>query len=308
VKGEQIMWRNKSMCLLVAVGLILGNGFGLAAAEKADGPDERKTLLYIAKHISAADLASALTPVLDASDHGEAIVTPEPVTNYLLVTANRPALEKAAKVLAQLDQPRKMIAVELRIIEASRTVKPGGKGPQQPDEWGLSGSTDEVMAKVRELEKSGQVEVSDHVRLTTIENQPARIHVGQRKPVVTGVSFSPRTSRSGSSSTVASRLRQVSHENVGLMVGITARTSPDGFVVMELEVEKSRLTSPEAGTPVGQGSDGNVIRTPAVLTCMAQSTVSVSDGKTVLVGGLSTTAQSKHSQLLVLVSAKILPP
>ena len=77
---------------------------------------------------------------------------------------------------------------------------------------------------------------------------------------------------------------------------------------MELEIEKSRLSSLEDGIAVGEGSDGSVVRTPQVLTSVLETTVSVPDGKAIVVGGLIGTSKSKQTQLLILVSARILKP
>ncbi|MGM0485448.1 MAG: type II secretion system protein GspD, partial [Planctomycetota bacterium] len=80
-------------------------------------------------------------------------------------------------------------------------------------------------------------------------------------------------------------------ENVGLILGVTPRISPDGRVAMEIDAEKSKVGPEEEGIPVGTSPEGTVIRSPRVDTITAQATVSVADGETVVLGGLISTEE-----------------
>ena len=90
----------------------------------------------------------------------------------------------------------------------------------------------------------------------------------------------------------------VTLENVGLILGVTPRISPDGTVVMEIDAEKSRLGAEEDGVPVAVSIDGTVIRSPQIDTTTAQATVSAADGETIVLGGLITeTKEEFHRQV-----------
>ena len=80
----------------------------------------------------------------------------------------------------------------------------------------------------------------------------------------------------------------VALENVGLIIGVTPRISPDGMVVMEIDAEKSALGPEQEGVPVSVSVDGTVIRAPRIDTTTAQATVSAASGETIVLGGLIT--------------------
>jgi hypothetical protein len=80
--------------------------------------------------------------------------------------------------------------------------------------------------------------------------------------------------------------------NVGLILGVTPRISPEGMVVMEIDAENSSLAPEAEGIPVAI-SAGTVIRSPAINTTNAQTTVSAADGETILLGGLITKSITK---------------
>jgi hypothetical protein len=86
---------------------------------------------------------------------------------------------------------------------------------------------------------------------------------------------------------------QVELENVGLILGVTPRISPDGMVVMEIDAEKSELRPEIEGIPISIAPSGDVIRAPIVGTTQAQATVSAADGETIVLGGLITKANQK---------------
>ena len=76
-------------------------------------------------------------------------------------------------------------------------------------------------------------------------------------------------------------------ENVGLILGVTPRISPDGRVVMEVDAEKSEVGPIDQGIPVTTVNN-TVIKSPEILLTTAQTTVSAVDGETIIIGGLIT--------------------
>jgi Flp pilus assembly secretin CpaC len=87
----------------------------------------------------------------------------------------------------------------------------------------------------------------------------------------------------------------VTLENIGLILAVTPRISPDGTVVMEIDAEKSNLGTEQDGIPVAVSTDGTIIRSPRIDTTTAQATVSAADGETIVLGGLITkNTQTAH--------------
>lgn len=141
----------------------------------------------------------------------------------------------------------------------------------------LSASSQNISLLLRAMQESRRVDILSRPQVRTLDNQPAFIQVGQRVPRIVGSTVN----QNGQSNSV-------SLENVGLILAVTPRISPDGTVVMEIDAEKSDLGTEIDGIPVAVSTDGTVIRSPRVDTTTAQATVSAVDGETIVLGGLIT--------------------
>lgn len=151
----------------------------------------------------------------------------------------------------------------------------------------LSASGRNVSALLRALQESRRLEILSRPQIRSLDNQPAYIQVGQRVPRIIGSTVN----QNGQTNTVAL-------ENVGLIMGVTPRISPDGTVVMEVDAEKSQLGPESEGIPVSVSSDGTVIRSPRIDTTTAQTTVSAASGETIVLGGLITkSTQEVHRKV-----------
>ena len=164
-----------------------------------------------------------------------------------------------------------------------------GRGNDQLGFGGLvmSASSQNVSVLIRALQESRRVDILSRPQIRTLDNQPAFIQVGQRVPRIIGSTVN----QNGQSNSVTL-------ENVGLILGVTPRISPDGNVVMEIDAEKSSLGPEQDGIPVAVSIDGTVIRSPRIDTTTAQATVSAADGETIVLGGLiSKGTQQFHRQV-----------
>lgn len=141
----------------------------------------------------------------------------------------------------------------------------------------LSASSQNVSVLLRALQESRRVDILSRPQVRTLDNQPAFIQVGQRVPRIIGSTVN----QNGQSNSVTL-------ENIGLILAVTPRISPDGSVVMEIDAEKSNLGTEQDGIPVAVSTDGTVIRSPRVDTTTAQATVGAADGETIVLGGLIT--------------------
>lgn len=139
----------------------------------------------------------------------------------------------------------------------------------------LSASSENVSFLLRALQDCRRLEILSRPQVLTLDNQQAFIQVGQRIPRITEANVTQFGFQTG-----------VTIENVGLILGVTPRISPEGNVVMELDAEKSKLRPEDEGIPISVAQDGSVIRSPIVDTITAQATVSAADGETIILGGL----------------------
>ena len=142
-------------------------------------------------------------------------------------------------------------------------------------------SSESVSVLIRALKDCRRLEVLSRPQVMTLDNQPAFIQVGQRVPRITGT----QVNQTG-------QVNNITLENVGLILGVTPRISPDGLVVMEIDAEKSELGPEAEGIPVSISATGQVIRSPRINTTTAQTTVSAASGQTVVLGGLITKSQT----------------
>jgi len=141
----------------------------------------------------------------------------------------------------------------------------------------FAASSESVSVLIRALKECRRLDILSRPQIMTLDNQPAFIQVGERVPRVTGVQINE-----------TGQINNVTLENVGLILGVTPRISPDGLVVMEIDAEKSKVGPEEDGVPISISATGEVIRSPKIETITAQTTVSAASGQTVVLGGLIT--------------------
>ena len=151
----------------------------------------------------------------------------------------------------------------------------------------LSASSENVSFLLRALQETRRLEILSRPQVLTLDNQQAFIQVGQRVPRIAATSVNQFGVQN-----------QLALENVGLIIGVTPRISPEGNVVMEIDAEKSKLGPEAEGIPIFIAQDGTVVRSPRIDTITAQATVSAADGETIILGGLiSRSTRTRHRQV-----------
>ncbi|MGC4003613.1 MAG: secretin N-terminal domain-containing protein [Pirellulales bacterium] len=149
----------------------------------------------------------------------------------------------------------------------------------------LSASSESLSVLLRALSQNRRLEVLSRPQIMTLDNQPAFIQVGQRVPRITNVSVN-----------LGIQNNSVVLENVGLILGVTPRISPDGLVVMEIDAERSEVGPESEGVPIFVNTTGQVVRSPRFNTSVAQTTVSAASGQTIILGGLISKTKTEFSR------------
>jgi type II secretion system protein D len=139
----------------------------------------------------------------------------------------------------------------------------------------LSASSESVNILLRALKQCQRLEVLSRPQITTLNNQTAYIQVGQTVPMISGVSM-----------TNYGQTNNVEFKDVGVILRVTPRISPDNLVVMEIDANRSDVGAESEGIPISVSSSGQVIRSPRINTTLAQTTISAVNGQTVMLGGL----------------------
>ncbi len=115
-----------------------------------------------------------------------------------------------------------------------------------------------------------KVKVLSAPQLLVMDNEPARLQVGQQVPVLTGTATSTLT-------TGAPIVNSIDYHSTGVIMQVTPRINSGGLVTLDIAQEVSDVAPPEANTATGSPTfDDRVLRTR----------VAVQDGQTVALAGL----------------------
>lgn len=127
----------------------------------------------------------------------------------------------------------------------------------------------------RALEKEADGNVLSTPNLMTLDNEEAKIVIGQNVPFLTG-SYSNTGTGSGSNGSVSSPFQTYERKDVGLTLKLTPQISEGGLVKMKILQEVSSVEETSRNNPAGLTTNKRAIET----------TVTVDDGSIVAIGGL----------------------
>ena len=140
----------------------------------------------------------------------------------------------------------------------------------------LSAGSDSVNVLLRALKDRNCLRVLSKPHIMTLENLQGRVSVGQSVPRITD---SQQTLNGGISNGVEDR-------DVGVILEITPRVSPDGMIVMFVNVIKSSLAPAETGVAVAVDNNGNPVLQAPINATEAQTTIMSRSGQTTVFSGL----------------------
>jgi general secretion pathway protein D len=130
---------------------------------------------------------------------------------------------------------------------------------------------DNYTAMVQALETAGATNILSNPSITTLSNREAKILVGSEEPYVTSTTT---TTAAGPSTTAES----VNFIEVGVKLFVTPTIHKDDFITVKIK--------PEVSSVVRTVTTGNNNVIPVVETSQAETTVTVKDGVTIVIGGL----------------------
>ncbi|MCM8793862.1 MAG: hypothetical protein NC898_05320, partial [Candidatus Omnitrophica bacterium] len=214
-------------------------------------------------------------------------------------------IEEIRKVISALDARTKEVLIEAKIIEISLSDKyemgvdwkvllgkefgmqfsegmvgPFVIGEAAPEQLNLS-SPGQYTGFLRLLETVGKTNVLSTPKVTAIENQEAKILVGEKRPFLTSETTYDQSGRP----TVRD---QVTFIDVGVKLNVTPAINEEGFIIMKIKPEVS-----EAEDKVLTGGEGTQKIVPLVRSSEAETTIMVKDGATVFLGGLMKDKQTR---------------
>lgn len=146
-------------------------------------------------------------------------------------------------------------------------------------------ATEDVRVVLNALEQVTDVRVISSPSLAVLDNQTARLLVGDQVPILS------RTSQSIENPD-APIVSSIEYRDTGVQLNVTPRVNAGGLVTMEIDQNVSDVTP-----TVTSGIDS-----PTIQQRQIQSTISVQDGQTVALGGLIRDRQGTTSRGLPYLS------
>ena len=222
----------------------------------------------------------------------EVSIVSETNANSLLISASPRYFAEVKQLVEQLDLPQPQVLIQVLLAEVTldSTTDLGV-------EWSLTGKGDPALTSgtdfaqqaalqtfggywatlsgnnyrfmIRALQNEGRLEVLSRPQILTADNQEATINIGQRVPFVTDSRLTPQ----------GDTINQFTYQDVGVILKVTPRISPDGYVKMDLSPSISDLSSSKVDISKG-------VSVPIINQRTATTAVTVKSGQSVLLGGL----------------------
>jgi len=216
----------------------------------------------------------------------------DPSTNSLILTASEPRFREMRKVIDQLDAPRSQLYVESLVVEVDAS-KSLDLGVQWSQLFNISSSTTLTLGTIASaLETMSGTNILSTANVITLDNEEAKIVVGQNVPFVTG-------SYTTTSSSSSSPFQTIERKDVGITLKIKPQIGENGNVRLTIYQESSSVA---ATTAAGTSNSG-----PTTNKRSIESTVTVKNGKIIVLGGLiEDSATSDAGQVPVVADIPVL--
>lgn len=141
----------------------------------------------------------------------------------------------------------------------------------------LSAASDTFTMLIRALKMQGRLDVLSRPQIMTLDNQTAALLIGQNVPYLSGSNVTATGVISNS----------ILRRDVGVLLRVTPRITPDGKVLMRVFPEVSSVDPIPVN--LGNGQIGTSFNTQEI-----ETTVVASDNETVIIGGLIQTIDIKR--------------
>lgn len=232
-------------------------------------------------------------------------VAVDPIRNVIVFQGDPQRWRGIRNVLARLDQPARQVVIEVTVAEvtlsddlshgiewALRNIGIDGMtGPVTalkgtPNEGGLVwralSSSGQVRAVVNLFAKDSRVSILSTPRIMVKSGESASIDVGTEVPIITSQATAPDLPNNGGNSSI---LQSVQYRKTGVLLEIQAVVHSGQRVDLTLSQEVSEATP----------TDTSEISSPSIFSRRLETSLSLQDGESMLLGGLisSTTSDGK---------------
>ncbi|MBI5893493.1 MAG: type II secretion system secretin GspD [Deltaproteobacteria bacterium] len=288
--------------------------------EKLDQPNNSRVYTYYAKNDKAANLKNIidqLLPKLGLEDVASIKIISYDIANSLIIQASAKDFKTISETLKQFDKPVKQVLIDAVIAEVGLTDK-----TQFGIQWSIIGAFDnnkvitqqntgvisatidtgvsatttlssglsalisdkhKFFAAIQAFTGEDTVNVLSNPHIMVKNNEKAYINVGEDKPIAT----------STTTSTTTGTTQNIEYRKTGVILTVTPQISEGGTVLLNI---KEEVTSSGAGATVAEKSY------PSFSTKLAETSVIVSSGQTIIIGGLIKEENTKNYSGIPLLS------
>ncbi len=268
-----------------------------------------KTQIFNLSYSDAEEISGKITEILTPSIGKMKF---DKRSNAIVVTDTNRKLDEIEKMVTAFDKKDREVLIEAKIVQIvlSDTFKMGVDWEAIVSDYHsldlksnltIFGDTDkkgkisigtlasdDYTALIEALDTVGVTDILSSPRITTINNKEAKILVGSTEPYVTTTTTTP-------SSGPATTAESVNFIEVGVKLFVTPTIHDDDFVTMKIK--------PEVSSVVRSLTTSNNNTIPIVETSEAETTVSVKDGVTIVIGGLIKDQKIKTTKKIPLLGS-----
>ena len=240
-------------------------------------------------------------------------ITADIANNALLIYASRDQYKMVERAIFELDRAPNQVAIDVTVAEVTLKnelqygveyyLRSGGTGKNQKGSIGFGtsailqravpganivlGPANDPRVVLSALESVTDVKVLSAPALVVLDNQQATLQVGDQVPITTQQATDITTPN-------APLVSSVTMQNTGVILKVTPRVNANGVVNLDVTQEVSAVV-PQT----------NPTLTPTISERKVQSSIAVTSGQTVLLGGLiSSSSEVDRNGIPILMDIK----
>ena len=266
------------------------------------------TKVFELKYARAADIKTKVTDILTK---GVGSIQIDERTNKISVTDLERKMDEITTMVTAFDDRLQQVLIEAKIVQITlddkdqmgvdwqAIIKKVGqmKGvtiknlfdlpatsflppPGGTILMGTLGASD-IALMIQLLKTIGDTDLLSSPRITALNNQEAKILIGTSTPYATNTV----TQTTG----LATTATNLTFLDIGVKLFVTPTINKDGFITMKIKPEVSNQSGSYTyggTTDPSTGVSSNATSVPIVTTTQAETSVTVKDGTTIIIGGL----------------------
>lgn len=223
-------------------------------------------------------------------------IVADPVRNLLVFQGDAQRWRAIQSVLARLDVPTRQVVIEVTIAEVSltdeyehgvewaiRNMSLGnfsgpvsilkGLTPQKGMVWTATSRNGKIQAALNLWAQDSHVQILSTPRIMVKSGEHASIDVGDEVPTITSQATAPDLPITGGNSSI---LQQVQYRKTGVLLDVQAVVHSSERVDLTISQEVSQATANTTSN----------ISSPSIKTRKAETSLTLADGQSMLLGGL----------------------